>query len=108
MKKVLRSRRFNLGLFLPERLPDKQSRSHKDARVGHVESWPRVGKRDVQIKQEEIDDRTVENAVRQVAKNPGQQQRPAQAAAAIRKFPAPSQRSQHHQRHAGKGDKEGV
>ena len=43
-----------------------------DARVGHVKGRPGIGEADVEIKEQKIDDMTVEEAVGQVAENTGE------------------------------------
>jgi hypothetical protein len=53
---------------------DKAENRDTNAGVSHVEGWERIGERNVQIEEQEIDDMTVEQTVGEISHDAGQEQ----------------------------------
>src|SRR4051812_2746818 len=74
--------RFILRL-LPERMDDKAEDSDADAGVGHIECGPGMSQRDMQIEEQEIDDMTVQQPVRQISEDPSEKERERNVAPSV-------------------------
>ena len=88
---------------------DKENNCDADTGIGHVERRPRMREGHMQIEEREIDDVTVEETVREVAHDPGQQERQGNVPEPIAGTrPAEKQREDKHERHTREHDEKSV
>jgi hypothetical protein len=58
-----------------EGVHDEENNCDANTGIGDIERGPWIGKTDVQIEKQKIDDVTVQQPVREIAQNPGEQER---------------------------------
>jgi hypothetical protein len=87
---------------------DETDDRYANARVGDVERRPRMGIREMQIKEKKIDDVTMEEPVGQVAKDTGKQKAKGNISPNVVGAPANEKENDKNKRETGKADEKCV
>lgn len=96
------------GPILQERMDHKTADGDADAGVGDIKGGPGMSQRHVEIEEEEIDDVPMQQAVGQVTKHAGQQQREGDIAPSVGRMSPNEECGDDDEGGAGKDDEEEV
>jgi hypothetical protein len=87
---------------------DETGNRDTNAGVGYIERRPRIGERDVEIEEEEINDVTMEQTVGQIPNDSGQEQGQGKIAERVYRTPPQEQNCHQQKRDTGKDDEKSV